>query len=261
MDIGTAKPTKEERQIVNHHMMDFLEPSCEYSISTYQKDVRALIDEFHRSNKIPLLVGGSGLYLDSVIKDYRFLENARKQETEEKYLELNNEELHKILEELNLKKAKEIHHNNRKRVLRAIELELSPIDEDSRSHSNDLVYDALVIFLNDEREKLYNRINERVDQMITSGLVNEIESIGINNFSLTSSKAIGYKEIIDYLNQQVSLEDAINAIKQNSRHYAKRQITWFKNKTSARELLIDFENFNNTINEVKNIIDTFLKGE
>ena len=259
MDIATAKPTKEELSLVKHHFMDFLDPSCEYSIADYQKSVRSLIDEMHSLGKLPLLVGGSGLYIDSVIKDYRFIDEARDDMLEKKYENLSNEELHDILKDKDLDLANKIHANNRNRVLRAIALSNSETDKSERTKSDNFVYDTLIIFLSDDREKLYDRINKRVDKMIDDGLLDEIKSIGLDNFSKTSSKAIGYKEMLDHFNGVISLDDAIFEIKKNSRHYAKRQFTWFKNKTDSKIVNVDVENFENTINEVEALIKDFLK--
>ena len=178
MNIGTAKVTESEKQNVIHHFLDFLEPNKEYSISEYQKDVRKLIDQMHSENKLPILVGGSGLYIDTVIKDYRFDEEKRNVNFEEQYLEYSNEELHNVLERLDKESAEKIHPNNRKRVLRAIELSNSTVNKDSRSLAKDYYYDALCIFLSDERETLYDRINKRVDVMIENGLVDEVKEIG-----------------------------------------------------------------------------------
>ena len=185
MNIGTAKPTDDEKQGVTHHYMDFLDSSKTYSIAEFQKGVRECIDDLTSKNKVPLIVGGSGLYIDSVIKNYQFLEEKRSNE-QSKYDSLTNEELHQVLANLDPDKASEIHPNNRKRVLRAIELISSNVDNTSRSKKNELVYDALIIFLNDNRESLYDRINKRVDKMLADGLIEEVKNIGINNYSMTS---------------------------------------------------------------------------
>lgn len=257
MNIGTAKPTIDEMQNVKHHFLDFLDPSCEYSISEYQKDVRDLIDKMNAESKIPILVGGSGLYIDTVVKDYRFEDDKRSLDFEETYRDYSNEELHKVLESLDQEVSSKIHPNNRKRVLRAIELANNPTFKDSRSQAGDFCYETLCIFLSDDRDALYERINQRVDKMIEDGLVDEIKQIGLNNFSKTSRVAIGYKEIIDYLENKITIEDAISLVKQNSRHYAKRQFTWFKNKTNSIIVNVDVDNFDKTIKEVIELINNF----
>ena len=257
MNIGTAKPTDDEKQGVTHHYMDFLDSSKTYSIAEFQKGVRECIDALTSKNKVPLIVGGSGLYIDSVIKNYQFLEEKRSNE-QSKYDSLTNEELHQVLANLDPDKASEIHPNNRKRVLRAIELISSNVDNTSRSKKNELVYDALIIFLNDNRESLYDRINKRVDKMLADGLIEEVKNIGINNYSMTSKVAIGYKEVIQYLNNEIDYNEMVELIKKNSRHYAKRQFTWFKNQDNCQVVNINLEDFNKTIDEVYNLITVFL---
>ena len=257
MNIGTAKPTDDEKQGVIHHYMDFLDSSKTYSIAEFQKGVRECIDDLTSKNKVPLIVGGSGLYIDSVIKNYQFLEEKRSNE-QSKYDSLTNEELHQVLANLDPDKASEIHPNNRKRVLRAIELISSNVDNTSRFKKNELVYDALIIFLNDNRESLYDRINKRVDKMLADGLIEEVKNIGINNYSMTSKVAIGYKEVIQYLNNEIDYNEMVELIKKNSRHYAKRQFTWFKNQDNCQVVNINLEDFNKTIDEVYNLITVFL---
>lgn len=257
MNIGTAKPTDDEKQGVIHHYMDFLDSSKTYSIAEFQKGVRECIDDLTSKNKVPLIVGGSGLYIDSVIKNYQFLEEKRSNE-QSKYDSLTNEELHQVLANLDPDKASKIHPNNRKRVLRAIELISSNVDNTSRSKKNELVYDALIIFLNDNRESLYDRINKRVDKMLADGLIEEVKNIGINNYSMTSKVAIGYKEVIQYLNNEIDYNEMVELIKKNSRHYAKRQFTWFKNQDNCQVVNINQEDFNKTIDEVYNLITVFL---
>lgn len=257
MNIGTAKPTDDEKQGVIHHYMDFLDSSKTYSIAEFQKGVRECIDDLTSKNKVPLIVGGSGLYIDSVIKNYQFLEEKRSNE-QSKYDSLTNEELHQVLANLDPDKASEIHPNNRKRVLRAIELISSNVDNTSRSKKNELVYDAVIIFLNDNRESLYDRINKRVDKMLADGLIEEVKNIGINNYSMTSKVAIGYKEVIQYLNNEIDYNEMVELIKKNSRHYAKRQFTWFKNQDNCQVVNINLEDFNKTIDEVYNLITVFL---
>lgn len=257
MNIGTAKPTDDEKQGVIHHYIDFLDSSKTYSIAEFQKGVRECIDDLTSKNKVPLIVGGSGLYIDSVIKNYQFLEEKRSNE-QSKYDSLTNEELHQVLANLDHDKASEIHPNNRKRVLRAIELISSNVDNTSRSKKNELVYDALIIFLNDNRESLYDRINKRVDKMLADGLIEEVKNIGINNYSMTSKVAIGYKEVIQYLNNEIDYNEMVELIKKNSRHYAKRQFTWFKNQDNCQLVNINLEDFNKTIDEVYNLITVFL---
>ena len=260
LNIGTAKVKEEEKEGVKHHLLDIIEPSKEFSVYDYQKITRDKISEFIKYNKIPILVGGSGLYIDAVVKNYNFNEEKRDSELENQTKDLSNEELHQILVSLNPDKANEIHPNNRKRVLRAIELEQSNIDSEQRTKKNEPFYDSLIIFLNDDRDALYERINNRVDQMINEGLIEEAKYFYDNNLlSKTSKATIGYKELFEYFDNKISLDEAIDLIKKNSRHYAKRQITWFNNKEDVIKVKINVNDFDQTINEVKNLIIEFLK--
>lgn len=256
MNIGTAKPTPDEQKIVKHHFFDFLDPLCEFSVSDYQKMIRSLIDDFVKDNKIPLIVGGTGLYIDSVIMNYQFLAPKRE---EEKYTELSNEDLHNLLKSLDPAVADSIHMNNRKRVLRAIEL-ANTQDFKSRTLKNEFYYEPLVIFLNDDREVLYERINKRVDQMINNGLVEEVKSLYPNKLGKTAQAAIGYKELFKYFDNEISLDEAIEKIKQNSRHYAKRQMTWYRNKEHTIFVNVNFNNLEETKEEVLRLINEFLKN-
>ena len=237
------------------NQIDILDPRETFSISDYQRIVRTLIEKMKTENKVPLLVGGSGLYIDAVIKNYNFNEEKRCDENYNKY---TNSELHQILKGLDYEMTSKIHPNNRKRLIRAIELAQQPYFKNSRSLGKDFYYDVLCIFLNDNRNSLYQRINNRVDQMIKHGLVEEVRQIGIENFSITSKVAIGYKEMIEYLKGNIDLDEAIELIKKNSRHYAKRQYTWFKNKVSSTIVPINLDDFNHTIDEVEKIINNFL---
>ncbi len=258
MNIGTAKPTIEERCGITHHLMDFLDPLSSFSICDYQKLVRQKIDDFYEQNKTPIIVGGSGLYIDSVLYDYRFTEDARSIEDEKKYDEYTNEELHKILEKLDSDSANKIHPNNRKRVLRAIELAVSG-NKENRNLKDQPIYDFLLIFLNDDREILYERINKRVDEMVENGLLEEVKSLYPDKLSLQACKAIGYQEIYDYLDGKQSLDEAINLIKQHSRNYAKRQMTWYRNHQNVKFIMIDVNNLNNTKNEIIKLTNEFLQ--
>lgn len=258
MDILTAKIKEEEKENIPHHLFDIKLPSEEYSVAEYQKNVRNLINEFTKQNKIPLTVGGSGLYIDSIIYDYNFTKEGRNNSTEEQYANLSNEELHQILKSLNTDAAIKIHPNNRKRVLRAIEL--ASTNSLINEFNNTLVYEPLIIFLNEERSKLYDNLNKRVDLMIEEGLIEEVKALSKLKLSKTASLAIGYKELIPYLNGEQDLLACIDEIKKNTRHLAKRQITWFKRHNNIKIIDIDRENFNNTIEEVKKIIRDFIKN-
>lgn len=253
MDILTAKIKEEEKQNIPHHLFDILDPTDEYSVATYQTNVRNLIGKFTKQNKLPLIVGGSGLYLDSVIYDYNFSSEKRNNETEEFYKNYSNQELHDELKKLDIAASEKIHMNNRKRVLRAIELAKSGniINE----FNNKLLYDVKIIYLDDDRDVLYDVINKRVDIMVSEGLIDEVTRLSKMNLSITATGAIGYKELLPYLRNEVTLEEALDEVKKNSRHLAKRQGTWFRRKDNIDFIKIDRSNFNNTINQVTNIIN------
>lgn len=252
MDILTAKIKEEEKSGITHYMFDILEPTEEFSVAEYQKQVRTLVDTLNDEGIIPIIVGGSGLYLDSVIYDYQFPETSSR-ESDSMYDEYSNEELHEILEKLNPEAALKVHMNNRKRVIRAIEL--SKTTGTINSFNNKLVYDALVFFLEDERENLYEIINKRVDEMIDNGLLEEVKFLN-DHFTLskTAKGAIGLKELLPYLNNETSLDEAIDNIKKNTRHFAKRQFTWYRNKDNVIHIKINRHNFDETVNQVLDII-------
>lgn len=252
MDILTAKIKEEEKSGITHYMFDILEPTEEFSVAEYQKQVRTLVDTLNDEGIIPIIVGGSGLYLDSVIYDYQFLE-ATERKNDSMYDEYSNEELHEMLEKLNPAAAQKIHMNNRKRVIRAIEL--SKTTGTINSFNNKLVYDALVFFLEDERESLYEIINKRVDEMVANGLLEEVKFLN-DHFTLskTAKGAIGLKELLPYLNNEINLDEAIDNIKKNTRHFAKRQFTWYRNKDNVIHIKINRHNFDETVNQVLDII-------
>lgn len=252
MDILTAKIKEEEKLGITHYMFDILEPTEEFSVAEYQKQVRTLVDTLNDEGIIPIIVGGSGLYLDSVIYDYQFLE-ATERKNDSMYDEYSNEELHEMLEKLNPAAAQKIHMNNRKRVIRAIEL--SKTTGTINSFNNKLVYDALVFFLEDERESLYEIINKRVDEMVANGLLEEVKFLN-DHFALskTAKGAIGLKELLPYLNNEINLDEAIDNIKKNTRHFAKRQFTWYRNKDNVIHIKINRHNFDETVNQVLDII-------
>lgn len=243
LDIGSAKVTKDEMDGVVHHLFDIRNPDQEYNVKDYQSDIRNIWD--NNKNKNYICVGGTGLYATAAAYDYRFDNDLVTDDFSNK----TNEELY----EMALKKdnSMNIDKNNRIRLERFLK----------RSESNvkpNLLYkDAIFIGLTTNRENLYNIINKRVDAMINNGLVDEVKNL-YNKYpdSLILKRAIGYKEIINYLNGIYDLNVAISEIKKNSRHYAKRQYTWFNNKMNIKWFDVNFDNFDLTIEMVKEYIDT-----
>ena len=232
MDIGVAKPPKEYFDIVPHHLFSFVDINQEYSIAEYQKDLRKTIDEILSRGKNVVIVGGSGLYIRSGLYDYTFEEQISLDMS--KYEKLSNEELHKELEKIDPKQADIIHMNNRKRVLRAIEIYLSngkTKTEIIESQEHRLMYDAKFFVRDMDRSTLYSLIDKRVDKMMSEGLLEEVKSI-YSKYGESSKalQAIGYKELIPVIKGECSLEKGIELVKQNSRNYAKRQVTFIKHQ-------------------------------
>ena len=232
-NIGTAKPTLKERDIVPHHLFDFVDPNNNFNVKDYQELARKTIADLEDKKKNIIIVGGTGLYQKATLYDFSFDDEDNHADMSDLAL-LTNEELYEVLKQIDEKSTETIHVNNRKRVLRAIEIyrlhgktKTSIID----SQEHKLLYDVMFIGLNVEREKLYNDINNRVDEMIKDGLVEEVTNLKSKYpASIHAFQAIGYKELLAYLDHKLTLNEAIELIKKNSRNYAKRQMTYFKNQ-------------------------------
>jgi tRNA dimethylallyltransferase len=264
MDIGTAKIKQEEMEGIPHHLVDILDPSENFSVAEFQTLVRAKINEISQRGKFPMIVGGTGLYIQSVIYDYQF-SSAPGDETfrlqlEARAKEIGNDALHQELMMVDPKYAAQIHPNNVRRVIRALEVYHSTgksISEIQKEQQPDLLYETALVGLTMEREMLYDRINARVGIMIKDGLIDEVEHLYQSGLrDCQSIQAIGYKEIYDYFNGIVSLEDAIDNLKQNSRRYAKRQLTWFRNKMDVQWYdMTDTSDFSKKITEISGFIE------
>lgn len=253
LTIGSAKVTEEEMEGIPHHLIDIFEPDQDFSVAIYQEMVRNKIEEFKQRNLTPIIVGGTGLYIKSVLYDYNFKDSKRDNTLEVKYKDLSNEELHNILKEKDLEASHNIHKNNRKRVLQAISRSSSNKISENKNKDKKL-YDFTLICLTLEREKLYEIINKRVDIMIENGLIEEVRSLYDKGIKSNSVQAIGYKELYDYFTGFWSLEEAIEKIKQHSRNLAKKQFTFFKNQFTPHFVEVDLDNFENTYKEVLNIL-------
>lgn len=232
LEIGVAKPPIKYFSIVPHHLFSFVDITKDYSIADYQKDLRKIVEEVSSRGKNIVIVGGSGLYIRSALYDYEFAEQEKIDMS--KYEKMDNDELHNELEKIDPKQAETIHKNNRKRVLRAIEIYLSlgktkseVIDEQNHK----LVYDAKFFVRNMNRDELYKRINARVDDMSRCGLLNEVKTL-VEKYgeNLKAFQAIGYKELIPVVKGQYPLEEGLELVKKNSRNYAKRQVTFIKHQ-------------------------------
>lgn len=236
-NIGTAKPTDEELKEVKHHLVDFLEPTINYSVSNYRDDAKEAIAKIRERNKIPIVVGGTGFYIDSLIKSFSYGNSEKNIDLRNELLmekeKFGNDYLYEKLKSINEQSAFKLHKNDTKRIIRAIEIALSGNSKKSQlANNSDIILKApLIIGLNLDREILYGRINARVDIMIESGLLDEVKNLynkGFTPENCNAMKGIGYKEIVSYFRGEYSLEEAIDKIKQHTRNYAKRQITWFK---------------------------------
>ncbi|MGG2053632.1 tRNA (adenosine(37)-N6)-dimethylallyltransferase MiaA [Lysinibacillus pakistanensis] len=240
LDIGTAKITEEEMEGVPHHLLSFKEPTEAFSVADYQRLVRTKIAEIRAREKLPIIVGGSGLYVQAVLYDFQFTEEQVDEVARKAYYEelekLGPEAMHAKLEKLDPQTAESIHPNNTRRVIRALEMiELSGVSKASEAQNRGEIplYNHVVLGLgqNMSREELYDRINHRVDVMMDNGLLEEVKGLWQQNIrGVQSIQAIGYKELYDYLDGKCSLDEALESLKQNSRRYAKRQLTYFRNK-------------------------------
>ncbi|WP_419961847.1 tRNA (adenosine(37)-N6)-dimethylallyltransferase MiaA [Psychrobacillus sp. BM2] len=235
LHIGTAKINEEEMEGIPHHLLDIKDPEEGFSVAEYQKLVRGKIEEITLKGKLPIIVGGTGLYIQSVLYDFRFTEQPNRDENRLAELErMSPDKLFELLYSLDPEAAKEIHRNNVQRVIRAIErVELTgkQKNEIEQDQGQEEVYHHYIIGLSIDREQLYGRINNRVDIMLENGLLEEVQTLyGKGIRDVQSIQAIGYKELYAYLDGNVSFEDAIEHLKQNSRRYAKRQLTYFRNK-------------------------------
>ena len=246
LDIGTAKITDREKENISHHLFDIVDVHKNYTIFNYQKDARSEISKITRKKHIPIFVGGSGLYIKAALYDYKLV----KEKYHSEYDELSNKEL---LEEIKKYHDTDIHVNNRKRLVR----ELNKIKNNSVniSNINEPLYDIVVIGLTTERDKLYQIIDDRVDRMIKEGLIKEVKNLYDNKIDTKAiNTGIGYKELYEYFKGNITLAEAIDLIKKNSRNYAKRQYTFFNHQMDVNWFNVDFDNFDNTINEVYDFI-------
>lgn len=238
MQIATAKPTVEEMQGIPHHLMDFLEPNQTYSVAMFVDDAKKCIEDISSRGKIPVIVGGTGLYVDSLLNNISFHESQRDTGLSEKLRELYYTEgvdyLLDMLRKFDGESAERLEtEKNPKRIIRAIEFYkttgITITEQNKNSKNEESPYSAVKLGLNfEDRQKLYDRINKRVDLMVEAGLVHEAKRVFNSELSFTSVKAIGYKELFPYLKGELPLEECIEKLKQETRRYAKRQITWFK---------------------------------
>lgn len=269
MDIGSAKIRPEEMQGIRHYLVDILEPTEDFNIVLFQKYARQAIAEIYERGKIPIIVGGTGFYIQSVLYDIDFQESgedtALRSELEHLARDKGAEYLHDMLGGIDPKAAQEIHANNVKRVIRAIEFYRQTgrkiSEHNAAERQKKSAYDSHYFVLTDKREKLYEKIDQRVDMMIEEGLVDEVKRLvdmGCSRDS-TAMQGLGYKEIISYLAGEITLDEAVYTIKRDTRHFAKRQLTWFRRERDV--IWIEKDQFayddEKVLNYMKTMIERF----
>lgn len=263
MDVGTAKITEEEKKGIIHHMIDIVNPDEDYSVSDFKNDAENIIDQMLLRNKIPVIAGGSGLYINSLIYDLDFGKTSSDEKLREYYTNYykkhGEDSLYEKLTEIDPASAEKIHKNNVKRVIRALEVynltgrKFSELNTDIRKKSNK--YDCILVGLFMGRELLYKRINQRVDEMLSNGLLEEVKTLLEKGYdkNLVSMRGIGYKEIIDYIEGSTNYEETVYNLKRNTRRFAKRQYTWFLKDENIKWFNMD------DLNEINNILDSVFK--
>ena len=268
MDIATAKPTAEEMQGIPHHLIDYVEPEETFSVARYIEDAEKAIADILSRNKLPVIVGGTGLYVDSLLNGLRFAEEPDDDNVRAELTELSkqhgNQYMHDMLSEIDPEYAKGLHPNNIGRVIRAIELyrltgkTMSQQIEESKQIPSK--YSPIMLGIDClEREKLYQRINLRVDMMLKGGILDEAREFYKNHNAKTAAQAIGCKEFLNYFTNQKSLEQCVEDLKRETRRYAKRQLTWFRRNENIHWLHRDmFENFESLLEEAFEVISNNL---
>jgi tRNA dimethylallyltransferase len=267
MDIGTAKVTEQEMQGIPHHLIDIKDPLEEFSVAEFQGLASELIEEISKRGKVPIIAGGTGLYIQSILYNYNFSVAESNPEYRlflEKRIEAEGiDGVYNELRKIDPESCERIHPNNTRRVIRALEVYHETgltMTEYLQEQESDASYDHQIIGLNLERSLLYERIDKRVDMMVSQGLIEEVKALyeaGIKDCQ--SIQAIGYKELYDYFAGKVSKEEAIEVLKRNSRRYAKRQLTWFRNKMDVEwfdmsEAVSDADVFQQKIQEILNLV-------
>ena len=270
MDIATAKPTTEEMDGVKHHLIDFVDVKSQYSVSNYCDDAKVVFDKVIEKNKLPVIVGGTGLYIDSFLSNTKFLESASSDSIRQELLieaEKNGiESLYEQLKVIDPDAAENIHPNNTVRVIRALEIFKTTgktLTEQNRlSHAVESDIEPLYIGINySDRENLYNRINLRVDLMLKAGLLEEANEFFKLNPSKTAFNAIGYKELKPFIDRNLSFDVCVENLKRETRRYAKRQITWFKRNKKINWFYADKLSKEEMLEAVDNLIDNYLGGD
>lgn len=261
MPIATAVATADEQQGIPHHLVEFLEPSESFSVADFVQLARDKAFDISSRGKTPIIVGGTGLFVDSLVKNIKFSDVEQNDELREKLSSKSNDELYNELMRVDGESAKDIHKNNRKRVIRALELYYggtSKTQQNENSMLEESPFDALYIGINySDREILYSRINKRVDIMLENGLLDEAKEV-LSGLSKTSAQAIGHKELKPYLEGEISLEEAVESLKRETRRYAKRQLTWLRRNEKINWLYADEMSREELISEAVELSKKFI---
>ena len=254
LNIATAKVTENEKENIPHHLFDIKDINEDYTVFDYQKDARLVLEKLKQEGKTPIIVGGTGLYIKALLYDYDFKEETNNYD----FSNYTTKELYdKALE---IDPSMNIHQNNRQRLERFISYYLNNNEVKGKEKTDKLLYDTLFIGLTCKREVLYERLNKRVDQMVNEGLLDEAFNLFKSNVRTKAIMTpIGYKELFPYFEGTATLEKSLDLIKQKTRNYAKRQYTWFNHQVPVKWFNVDFDDFNNTINEVFNYINEKVK--
>ncbi len=267
MDIGSAKIRPEEMQGIRHYLVDELEPDEAFHVVRFQEMAKQALDEIYAKGKVPIVVGGTGFYIQALLYDIDFTENEEdscyRRELENLAKEKGSEYLHAMLREVDVASAEMIHANNTKRVIRALEFykltgeKISEHNEKERAKESP--YEFCYFVLNDDRQLLYDKIDKRIDQMLEEGLVNEVLSLKNKGYTkdMVSMQGLGYKEILDYLNGECTLEEAIYILKRDTRHFAKRQLTWFRRERDV--IWIDKNKYDHDENQILEVMLSYVK--
>ncbi|MDH6364806.1 tRNA dimethylallyltransferase [Enterococcus sp. PF1-24] len=263
LNIGTAKVTAAEMAGVPHYLINERKMDENYSVADFQASARQKIQEIKTAGKLPIIVGGTGLYIQALLYDFKLggkeelADQELRADLEKLAAEIGNQELWQLLQTKDTLAASKIHFNNRKKVIRALEVfEKTGQSIFTPQEEPQALYDYLMIGLNTQRELLYNRINQRVDLMLTEGLLAEAESLAPHP-EYQSAQGIGYKEFFPYFASEATLEEAVEQVKQNSRRYAKRQLTWFRNRSQAQ--WFDLVTPQNDLAEIEQLVNDWLK--
>ncbi|CAM4269802.1 tRNA (adenosine(37)-N6)-dimethylallyltransferase MiaA [Erysipelothrix aquatica] len=252
LNIGSAKPSMEEREGIIHHLIDVTSIEEPYHVAQFQKDARAAIAAIHAKGKLPIIVGGTGLYINALVNDYRFEEEVP--DVKDSFEGIDDDTLYQMLQERDSEAAQSVHPNNRKRIVRTLNMlqDGKTKTEIHENQKNVALFDACIFFLQTDRVVLYERINKRVDMMMAQGLESEVSCLLHHNpklFELQALQAIGYREFEPFFNHEISAEARDELIKRNTRRFAKRQITWFKHQTPSQWIDIQSSNAFETVSQ------------